>query len=191
MINANFNFNIDEITIPEITIRDCCNKSSNKKKVKKVLIGINDLFVASHFDRKYIYSHILNKLIQMTQSESGFIGRKIEDENGLPALHVESITEITWNALSEYKKPLIFRNLHSLIGKTLLSEQILVQNTYQPSDINLPSGHPILKRLMLLPIMIGNEMVGMIGLANKVEPYNKHDEADLLAILSVVSYLFV
>jgi hypothetical protein len=45
---------------------------------KQIMKDINLLLSDQNFDKNYICNHILNKLVQITNSEYGFLGKIIE-----------------------------------------------------------------------------------------------------------------
>lgn len=146
----------------------------------------------------YIFHQILNKSIQLTGSEYGFIGEiKSDLETGKEYLHTYSITNIAWNNTSKefFKKyineELRFNNLESrLFGIPVMSGKAFITNRYNSKRHILPEGHPKIKRFMCIPVIINNHVRYIIGMANKRENYIKKDVHDIRKIMSVTAIIY-
>lgn len=131
---------------------------------------------------------LLQQLLELTGSEYGFIGERLIDDGGQPYLRTLAITNIAWtdelNAFYEAHAPtgLEFRNLENLFGRVLTTQQPLLSNdpAHDPRRGGLPPGHPALNHFLGLPIHTGQEMVGMVGIANRPGGYDQ-EVADYLA----------
>ncbi|MDR7127887.1 PAS domain S-box-containing protein [Algoriphagus sp. 4150] len=130
------------------------------------------------------YTKLLSTLIFFTKSEYGFLGEVLYDDTGKPYLRSNAIrnTECSPDVQRfidlHSEKGFIFRGLDNLIGKVLLSGKSLISNHLDEgrlSHANLPSGHPILKRFLGIPIYKGERFIGMVGLANKEKMYSQED----------------
>jgi diguanylate cyclase (GGDEF)-like protein/PAS domain S-box-containing protein len=125
------------------------------------------------------WSDLLDDVLSVTRSEYGFIGFAGTDENG-PFLRSMAITNIAWDDETRriYEESvetgLVFRNTATLFGEVLLTRRPLVANDVanDPRAGGRPAGHPPLDRFLGLPLGEGDEMIGMIGLANRPDPYD-------------------
>lgn len=175
-----------------------CNKSRKKRKwsncVKHIIQDVNMLLADSDFNRKYICNHILNKLVQLTGSEYGFIGKIVEEEKG-PVLYTYAITNIAWDVASRHflERCFKFDNMDTLFGDVITSGKYKIYNNYSMGCNNalLPHGHPIIKRFLGVPSKLGNKTVAMLGVCNKLEKYTKSDVKNIVRILNILSYLFI
>lgn len=131
-------------------------------------------------DRRQIFSTLLDEVLSLADSEYGFIGQVLRNADGSPYLKTYSITDIAWN---EETKALFqrvrdegmeFHNLDTLFGYSLKTGELLICN--DPSADTraggLPPGHPDMNAFMGVPLMKGEQMVGMIGLANRPNGYD-------------------
>ncbi len=189
----------------------CGNKKKKEKKEKKekngsmqnlnrnvrnIILDINALLVGPDFDRSYICNHILNKLIQITGSEYGFIG-KIVEEDGKPVLYTYAITNIAWNAASrkfflDYENSTLrFDNMNTLFGKVITSGEYKIVNEYDSTRCVQPIGHPFTKRFMGVPSLMGGKPVALLGVCNKLTKYTKKDVVNVSTTLDLLSYLFI
>lgn len=127
-----------------------------------------------------LFEDLLAALLKLSESEYGFIGETLSDENGKPYLRTYAITNISWNDETQrfydenVRKGLEFRNLDTLFGVVMTTEEPVVAN--DPStDIRrggLPKGHPALDTFLGLPLRSGGSMVGMLGVANRSGGYD-------------------
>ena len=130
-------------------------------------------------DAHLLFDKLLTVLLELTQSEYGFIGEVLRDEQGAPYLRSHAITNIAWTdelkALYERSaaRGMEFRNLQTLFGHVLSTGEPLVANEAgtHPHAGGLPSGHPPLNAFLGLPLKSGDELVGMVGIANRPGGY--------------------
>jgi PAS domain S-box-containing protein len=135
---------------------------------------------------------VLQAVLDVTESQFGFVGEVLHDEQGQPFLRSYAVTNIGWNEemRSLYERyittGLEFRNLDTLFGHVLRTRQTLLANDAQhhPAAGGLPPGHPPLESFAGIVINVGDEMVGMCGLANRPGGY---DEALLETIRPILS----
>ncbi|ATX81353.1 PAS domain S-box-containing protein [Mariprofundus ferrinatatus] len=144
-----------------------------------------------------IFSTLLDEYLSITASEYGFIGRILHTDEGVPYLKVFALTNIAWNeethALYEKYKDsgMEFRNLKSLFGETIRSGEMVIANNpaNDPRGCGIPAGHPPLNSFMGLPITIGAQFVGMVGVANRAEGYHEAIKAELEPLISASAQL--
>ncbi len=127
------------------------------------------------------FEHHLNEILGLTQSEYGFLAEVKYDEAGAPYIKTHAITNIAWNKetrgfYDEWKdQGLEFRNLETLFGRVLTTRQVVYANdpTNDPRRGGLPPGHPAMTAFLGIPVFNGEEMVGMIGIANRPGGYDE------------------
>lgn len=127
-----------------------------------------------------MFSEFLNALLKLTDSEYGFIGEVLTNENNQRYLKTHAITDISWNdeTSSWYQQNapagLEFTNLSTLFGKVIKEAKVLIANDapHHAAAGGIPDGHPPLNRFIGIPFKKGEDMIGMIGLANRPEGYS-------------------
>jgi signal transduction histidine kinase/ActR/RegA family two-component response regulator len=138
-----------------------------------------------------VFDGLLRELLTITSSEYGFIGQLKRDVDGAPYLRTHAITNIAWNEelriwyAENAPNGLEFRNLYTLFGRVISDGAPVIANNAQHDKrgAGVPSGHPPLNAFLGVPFWVGNELVGMAGLANRPGGYS--DELlDLLAPLT-------
>ena len=132
-------------------------------------------------DSSELFDELLNVLLELCESEYGFIGETHLDENGQVFLRTHSITNIAWN---EYTRRyydenasggLEFRNLETLFGRVMTEERAVIANApaTDPRRGGLPLGHPALDSFLGIPLHSAGRMIGMAGVANRPGGYDE------------------
>ena len=165
------------------------NLFKNKKNnlTLEVCNDLIDLINDEHVDNNYIDRHILNKIIQITNSEYGFIGKVIGDK-----LHTKAITNIAWDEASYkfYMKNrehnMVFDTDKTIFGCSVKEKKPKIFNKYDNNRKVLPKGHPRIKRFMGVPLINKGNVIYFVGVCNKLTNYNKTDVKNIQKILDVV-----
>ncbi len=127
-----------------------------------------------------LFEDLVNKLLAYTESEFGFIGEAMQDDQRQPYLKFRYLTNIAWDEETRrlYETQwetggMEFHSLKTLFGHVLTTGQPLIANDplHDSHRGGLPEGHPPLKAFMGLPIYKGAYMVGMVGIANRPGGY--------------------
>jgi PAS domain S-box-containing protein len=156
------------------------DENRNDRDLLKLMSDALTRFI-SNDDSQEAFADTLDQLLKLTRSEYGFIGDVKTDEKGSPYLHVITLTDISWNKETKalYQKSLQngfeFQNLNTLFGAAIRSGQPLISESPSTDDRSggLPPGHPPLNRFLALPVWAGDELVGLVGLANSEVPYSE------------------
>ncbi|MET6998115.1 ATP-binding protein [Chitinophaga defluvii] len=146
---------------------------------------------------RQVFETLLNSTLEITGSEYGFIGEVLKNDKGNPYLHTQAVTNNAWNPemLQYYNdhlgKEMIFSNLNSLFGEVLKTAAPVISNNPDTDNrrSGLPQGHPILHSFMGLPVIRDQEMIGMIGIANKPGGYQESMADFLQPLLSTYGTL--
>lgn len=139
-------------------------------------------------DPRQSFETLLAMLLEVTSCEYGFIGEILHDSEGQPYLKTHAITNIAWNeetlALYEENQAsgLEFHNLDTLFGVVIKTGEAIIANDApnDPRRGGIPAEHPPLNAFLGLPFSYGGELIGMIGLANRVHGFEE-GIIDLLA----------
>jgi len=161
-------------------------------------------------NRLEIFEGLLSALLELTDSQYGFIGEVLfradgsaqMDENfmkvrGVPFLKTHSITNIAWNEETQrfyeenYEQGMEFGNMKSLFGAVIMTGRPVVANSPKtdPRRAGIPTGHPSLDAFLGIPFYRGTEMLGMVGIANRPGGYQSHLIDDLQPFLVTCSNL--
>lgn len=150
------------------------------QKLNEVISQAQSQFIQEDA-RRQAFDSLLHGLLQLTDSEYGFIGEVRYHTDGTPFLKTYAITNIAWSeetrAFYEKHAPqgLEFINLQSLFGAALLQREPVIVNhpSTDPWRGKLPAGHPALHAFLGVPVMQGSVMLAMFGLANRPGGYSK------------------
>ncbi|BAQ66871.1 PAS domain S-box protein [Geminocystis sp. NIES-3709] len=151
-------------------------------------------------NRLTIFEQLLSDLLELTDSEYGFIGEVLfkEDGNafmeenflkirGVPFLKTHSVTNISWNEQTQkfyeenYERGMEFYNMNTLFGAVIMTGKPVIANnpSIDPRGGGTPPGHPPLNAFLGLPFFSGSNLVGVVGIANALNGYDQ----------SVIEYL--
>lgn len=146
---------------------------------------------------KVTFSRLLEHLLQASESEYGFIGEVLKDEQGSPFLRAFAITDISWDDASRalyqhyVNGSFEFRNLKTLFGHVLATGKTVIANdpATDPRRGGLPAGHRPLECFLGLPLYRGEALIGMIGLANHPGGYEEAVVTELDPLLRTCALL--
>ncbi len=130
-------------------------------------------------DPQKLFDELLNILIELTESEFGFIGEVFYEKEDVPYLRTHAIMNIAWDEETKafceaYRtKGVEFRNFESLFGMVMTSGEPVISNEplNDPRQCGTLPGHPKLESFLGLPLYHGSEMLGMVGVANRENGY--------------------
>lgn len=140
-----------------------------------------------------LFNGLLDKLLELTKSEYGFIGEVFYSNNGQPYIQSYATTNIAWSDETRKlhqetaDKGLAFTKLNSLYGEILKTGKYVLSNdpANDPRSGGLPKGHPPLNKFLGLPFYSGETMLGVVGIANKSGGYDESLIDYLAPFLSV------
>jgi len=131
-------------------------------------------------DFKQAMNGMLSTLLELTESEYGFIGEVLQDEAGMPYMKTHAITNIAWDEHSQElydrfeQNDYEFHKLDNLFGRVMTSKQVVLSNDPMNDERagGLPEGHPTLNAFLGVPVFYGIELVGIYGIANRPRGYD-------------------
>lgn len=126
-----------------------------------------------------LFHRLLDGLLQVTGSEYGFIGEVHASPQGVPFLRTLAITNLAWDEATRAfyaehrQRGLEFHNLATLYGPVLRDKAAVFSNrpATDPRSSGLPDGHPPLHSFLGVPLLAGDTLLGMFGLANRCGGY--------------------
>ena len=171
-------------------------ETGRNQRLLRFITNAQNSFVAEK-DLKTACGLIFDELLELAESEYGFIGR-MQEKEGKPSLHIYAISDVSWSSSSRAayeafeRGELAFTNLGNLFGHVITSNAPVIANKppKHHASKGTPDGHPPLGRFLGLPISRHGEAIGMIGLANKAEDYSEADVYFLQPLLDTLSQLF-
>jgi PAS domain S-box-containing protein len=185
----------DELQNPLMVVGTHRDVTTEKEQqlISSEISELRALFIEYSSDLKKFFSHLLTKILSLTESEYGFIGEVIEGEEG-KYLKTYWLSDISWNEETRkfFKenapKGLIFKNLNTLFGYVMRTGKPLMTNdpSHHPESGGLPKGHPPLKSFMGIPIYFSGKFIAMAGVANRQAGFSENLYHYLLPYFDVV-----
>lgn len=188
-----------------IIARDITTRKSTEKELltrTSQLIAINDAMtiLLEHGSWQAACTLLLKHALRLTESEYGFIGVVME---GCSELRIFAHSGLDWDrnvnhefyerALHFYDERgyLVFTNFDNLFGQVITTAQVVISNN--PSSDSraggLPLGHPPLHSFMGVPILRETEVVGLIGVANRLGGYTDNEKGRIEILSRTTSVL--
>ena len=128
-----------------------------------------------------IFDGLLDNLLMLSDSEYGFIDELFHTPEGHPYMIARAITDISWNEQTEAMHAdflignLKFTKLKSLFGEVMVTGKPVIAND-PARDLRCggtPAGHPALMAFAGLPLYFNQDLVGVVGLANRPGGYDE------------------
>ena len=127
----------------------------------------------------------LERGIALTGSKIGFVGFLNEDES-IYTLH--AVSKAVVKECDVEGNPMHWPVAGGGIWADAIRQRgTLFVNDYSqphPSKKGLPTGHPAIARLMIVPVFDGKRIVAVAGVGNKSSDYDKSDERQVALLLS-------
>lgn len=173
-------------------------KISRQNRMLQAIQAIQSDYVTA-IPTQRLFSDMLQNLLDITDSQFGFIGEVHKGDGGQPYLKTHAISNIAWNkettAFFEQNAPngLVFTNLNTLFGAVITSRAPVITNSPETDNRagGLPEGHPTLNCFAGLPLSCGGNFIGMVGIANCPDGYVADLDAQLLPYLNSCAQIIV
>lgn len=139
-----------------------------------------EYFISSH-DIAATSELLLDGMLLLTDSAWGFLGEVQQNQDGAPCLKIHAISDIYWDKADWHlydetrARGLEFRNLDNLIDAVLHTGETVIANDPLSAPLRdvLSEGHPPLNAFLGVPILQGETLIGMAGLANRPGGYDE------------------
>ncbi|UQB42139.1 response regulator [Thiomicrospira microaerophila] len=167
--------------VTDLSEREESRKATElRNKLLAALKKATEEFVAITDNQDQVWDDLLHSLLEITDSEQGFIGEVLFREGGERCLKIHTITNISWDKPSYelYEKlksqDMLLCSSETMIGMAMYQEQIIIGNDMQndPRGGHTPHGHPPLRKYMGVPIFQAGELIGVYGIANSPDDYS-------------------
>ena len=174
------------------------NERIRQQKLGKIISDAQSRFIDASDDVEQ-FSQLLADINQFTESNMGFIGEVLYNEEQIPRLQMLAITNIAWDKNSRARYARIktggmeFSSLNSLYGSALITGRPIISNS-PSSDMRAagtPVGHVPLTSFVGIPIYNGIHQVAMLGLANRAGGYSEAQVETLKPILQLIGQFII
>lgn len=157
---------------------------------QQLLSGLNKAvqsFLTTVAGDKNVWAQLLQELLAVTDAEFGFIGEVLYGIESTPCLKIHAITNLSWSAESDalfergMAGDMMFCNPDNLIGEVMKSRApvIVPELATDSRRGGFPPGHPLLSNYLGIPLFRGDELVGVLAVANRKAGVG-HDLVDFL-----------
>jgi transcriptional regulator with GAF, ATPase, and Fis domain len=148
-------------------------------------------------DPTVLFNGLLDTLLELTNSEYGFIGEVFYTEDQTPFIKSYATTNIAWSEETQRlyedakKKGMVFSRPDSLYGAVLKTGQLIIANdpASDSRSCGIPQGHPPLNSFMGIPFYAGKELLGVVGIANRENGYHQSLATSLAPFLETCGNL--
>lgn len=148
-------------------------------------------------DPNALFAELLDQTLFISKAEAGFVGETPVDSEGNHYLFTHAITDLSWDETSKafferYRKTgFMFKNLNSLYGHTIKHKRVVISDdpTNDPRGAGFPAGHPKLYNYCGIPLLVGNRIVGMIGLANRPQGIDEEFIEEMRPLINTATSL--
>jgi PAS domain S-box-containing protein len=167
-----------------------------QQRLGEVIVRAQSRFIRET-DRHAAFDGLLADMLALTDSGYGFIGEVLQMPDGRRYLKTHAITDIAWDESSralyaqQASQGMEFHNLDTLFGAVITGNEAVIANdpAHDPRRGGLPHGHPPLDAFLGVPIHSGDELVAMLGLANRPGGYDRTQIDFLRPLLVTIGQL--
>ena len=142
--------------------------------------------IASLRDLSEVYDLALTFCMVLTASEMGFIDLLNADRVDMDVVAVKGFAPPDPMFYERFKRMPV---RPSVFGRVITQGRPNISNDveHDPERIGQPPGHPRVRTFLGVPLTLGAEVIGMIGVANKKKGYEPHDQRLLSTLASQVA----
>lgn len=181
--------------LQNIELTNLANELKNKQNIEDIIRSSQSIFIQDKNSFSSLH-YILHQILKLSNSAIGFIGKINTDEHD--KLYMKALIFAGAGAaekeIIDYQQSHLppggeFHNLDNLFGSAITSGKPVISNAPQ-RDLRsggYPSGHPVLKTFMSLPIYSDDEKIAVICLANKPNGYSDDDLDQLTPMLNTIA----
>ena len=162
--------------------RQMARDTTSDARSRQLLEAISDvqaIYIGGEESAYASFDRLLGILLDITDSGYGFVGEVVGTGDGInPWLRTWAMTDISWDEASRalyqqsgQKGVMEFTNTELIFASVLQTHKPVIANG-PGLKVRLPSGHPAMHAFMALPMMSGDELLGIAGVANREGGYD-------------------
>ncbi len=140
------------------------------------------------------FEGVLSDILELTESEYGFIGEVMRDPDGARYLKNYAVINNMTGSCYEQHAPqdLTFCDLDSLLDKAVRTGEQVISNDPKndPDSDGLPEGYSSLNAFLAVPVYFEKQLLGIIGLANRPNGYDASVVKRLSPVLNTCAQIF-
>jgi signal transduction histidine kinase len=131
--------------------------------------------IAALRDMNQIHDRTLEYCIELTGSKFAFTGLLTDGSSRMDVAAIRGFEPVSQDFYEKFHL-MIVRS--SVFGVTLVEHRPTISNDVanDPNSVGTPPGHPPVATFMGVPLLVGDNLIGMIGVANKADGYDANDQ---------------
>lgn len=153
------------------------------------IIQIQQEFILTD-DPQPAFRLFLRSVLNLTDSEYGYVGEIIGPIKEKPRLKTHAILDLSKNQPNGLAQS---GDLSESFGHLLESGKAVIPDmrNKQMEMVWLPESHPKIDTVMWMPLHAGNSFVGVVGLANRKDGYAETDLKSVKPLLDIAAHMLV
>ena len=136
-------------------------------------------------DPQSVLNTALRQCLDLTESRFGFIGLTTPDGSAMDVAAIEGF----------HPSPEFYEHFHLIPLRPNIFARVVLENhpirsadaLTDPTRIGQPRGHPHVRAFLGVPLLVHDEPIGMIGVANRPTPYSDDHEQLLVTYAAQVA----
>ncbi len=180
------------------SIRSTKKELLNSNQILTRVVDVQNKFLSQKAGY-YPYQLFLDTILEVSKAEYGFIGKIEIDSMSERILKIHAATDFSQQSEAAgtlYRNYIndgfIFRSFNNLFGACIIEAKVICENNPvknpHSKNIHIP-GHPVVESFLGIPIIKGEEVIGLIGLANKPGGFLQSDIDDLQPFATTYSVI--
>ena len=186
VINNKGERSMAKMIISDITRRKTLETLFEKQsKITETMYGLAVNVLAAK-SVEHVASTALHEALKITGSKHGYAGY-IDPQTG--SLNCPTLTHEIWDQCDVQLKTFVFKNFTGLWGWGINNKTCVVSNSpsLDSRSTGTPKGHIPIHRVLCVPAMDGETLVGQISVANAECDYTQEDLTTLQQLTSIFS----
>ena len=121
-----------------------------------------------------VLDRALEYCLQVTGSEFGFVGLLNASKQMMDVAAIKGFEPLDPTFYERFR---LIPVRPTLFGTVVLEGRICISNDVMndPRRVGQPTGHPPVRTYLGVPLRVGREVIGMVGVANRKEGYSDHE----------------
>lgn len=154
---------------------------ARSRQLLEAISDVQSIYIGGEQSANASFERLLEILLEITGSDYGFVGEVVGVGDGVnPWLRTRAATDISWDDASRalfkgggQEGVMEFTNTELIFASVLKTREPVIANSAkgEPLKVKLPAGHPPMYAFMALPMMSGDELLGVAGVANREGGY--------------------
>ena len=142
---------------------------------------------------KNLFAKLLADTLRLTESEFGFVGEVFTAADGRPVLDVYDVAGVLASPEVEPCTGFKITSDNPFAGAVMRRKHPVIDNcpNSDAARVGLPGSIPRISAYLGLPLILGGELVGMIGLANRRLGYEPRLVSELQSLLATAAQVIV